>query len=152
MSDYITFEGQVVPIEWGDATYTILPLPAEVAAALERQNAKRVVGEINDHPVNLALTKAPVVDGTFLWAGKSLLDACGIEPGEIIEVRLKKTDPDAVDVDADIIDALRAAQVSDLWSALTPGKQRGHLHMINTAKRADTRQKRINKLIAELRT
>lgn len=152
MDDYITFEGRVVPMEWGDSIYTVLPLPAEVAAAFAAQNAKRVEGEINDHPVNLALTKAPVIADTFLWAGKTLLQACGIEPGDIIEVRLRKADPDHVDVPTEVTHALRAAGVTDAWTALTPGKQRGLLHQINTAKRAETRAKRIATLIAELQT
>ncbi len=44
---------------------------------------------MNDHPVNLALTRAPVVEGVFLWAGASLLDRTGIAPGQPVEVRLR---------------------------------------------------------------
>ena len=108
MSDYVSFEGAVEPLDWGKATYTILRLPTDVAEALEADGAKRVEGEINDHPVNLALTKAPVVEGLFLWAGKSLLSKVGIEPGEVIDVRLRKADPDDVDVPRDVLLAVRS--------------------------------------------
>ena len=151
MTDYIHFEGRVVPMEWGDSTYTILPLPEDVAEILRAIGAKRVEGEINDLPVNLALTKAPVFDGTFLWAGKTLLDDCGIEPGERIDVRLRKADPNFVETPEDVLLALRQNNASEDWFALTAGKQRGHLHQVNTAKRAETRQKRIAKLIDELK-
>jgi len=150
--DYIAFEGRVVPMEWGDSTYTILPIPEEVDAALRAQGAKRVEGEINDHPVNLALTKAPVIDTTFLWTGKSLLQACGITPGEVIDVRLRRAEPAQVEVPEDVALALRQKDLSSAWAALTPGKQRGHLHQIETAKRAETRAKRISKLMTDLRT
>lgn len=150
MDDYITFEGRVIPMEWGDSVYTVLPLPDKVCEALKAAGAKRVEGEINDHPVNLALTKAPVIDQTFLWAGKSLLEACDITPGEWIDVRLRKADPNFVETPDDVLLALRQAGATHLWTGLTPGKQRGHLHTITTAKRAETRSKRIAKLITDL--
>ncbi|MDX8350323.1 YdeI/OmpD-associated family protein [Cognatiyoonia sp. IB215446] len=149
MSDYHTFEGEVVPMPWGKSTYTVLPLPDEIAAALQSERAKRVEGEINDHPVNLALTKAPVLDQVFLWAGRSLLDEIGITPGERLEVRLRKAD-DSVDTPEDVMRALREADITATWEALTPGKKRGLLHQIKTAKRAETRAKRIAKLISDL--
>lgn len=152
MTDYINFEGKVVSIQWGDSTYTVLPLPDEVTAAFTAQGAKRVEGEFNDHPVNLALTKAPVIDQTFIWAGKSLLQACGITPGEQIDVRLRKADPNEVDLPADLTNAIRSAGLSDAWSALTPGKQRGLLYRVKTAKRAETRTKRIAELLKDLGT
>ncbi|SEW46294.1 protein of unknown function [Cognatiyoonia koreensis] len=150
MSNYISFIGKVVPMAWGDSTYTVLPLPDEVMQELGKQGAKRVEGEINDHPINLALTKAPVIDQTFLYAGKTLLKECDITPGEDVEVRLRKADPNDVETPADVAQALRAAGKTDLWNALTPGRQRGLLHQIQAAKRAETRKKRIAALIKEL--
>lgn len=150
MSDYVEFEGVVEPMEWGDATYTVLRLPPDVQAALEADGARRVEGEINDHPVNLALTKAPVIEGVFLWAGKSLLSEIGIEPGAPLEVRLRKAPVDHVETPEDVMAELRAADRSAAWEALTPGKRRGLLHQVNTAKRAETRKKRIAKLVMEL--
>jgi len=150
MSAYLSFEGRVEPMEWGKSVYTVLRVPPEIAETLAAEGAKRVEGEINEHPVNLALTKAPVIDGVFLWAGKTLLDEIGIEPGEVLDVRLRKADDTVVDVDDDILLALRQAAATDRWNALTPGKRRGLLHGIATAKRAETRAKRIAKMIADL--
>ena len=150
MNDYLEFEGRIVPMEWGKSVYTVLPIPTEIATTLEAEGAKRVEGEINDHPVNLALTKAPVIEGLFLWAGKSFLDEVGITPGEMLDVRLRKADESIVEIDDDIVLALRQAEATDRWAALTPGKQRGLLHGIKTAKRADTRIKRIAKMIEAL--
>jgi len=122
MTDWLTFEGRVIAMTWGDSTYTVLPLPDDVTAALERQGAKRVEGEINDHPVNRAL----------------------------IDVRLRKADPNIVETPDDVVLALRQADRTADWDALTAGKKRGMLHGITTAKRAETRQKRINALLEEL--
>jgi Bacteriocin-protection, YdeI or OmpD-Associated/Domain of unknown function (DUF1905) len=145
---YVTFEGRVEPIVWGRSTYTILRVPDDVVAVLA--GARRVEGEINDHPVNLALTRAPVVEGVFLWTGQSLLERVGIVPGEVLEVRLKPAPDDQVDVPDDVLAALRAAGVMAGWEALTPGRRRGMLHQVNTAKTAVTRAKRIAALVAGL--
>lgn len=150
MTDNTTFEGQVVPMEWGKSVYTVLPIPDDVAETLQAQGAKRVEGEINDHPVNLAIATSPAIDGFFLWAGKSLLDEIGIAPGDRFEVTLRKANADKVEMPDDVILALRQAERSDLWNALTPGKQRGLLHGINTAKRPETRIKRITKMVSDL--
>jgi uncharacterized protein YdeI (YjbR/CyaY-like superfamily) len=91
-----------------------------------------------------------VVDGVFLWAGSSLLDRIGIAPGEPVEVRLRPAPDDRVDLDPDVEAALRAGGVMEVWHAMTPGKRRGLLYQIATARTDVTRAKRIAKLVAEL--
>ena len=151
MSDWVVFEATVEPVEWGRATYTLLRLPEDAAEALLAQGAKRVEGEIDDHPVNLALSRAPVVEGVFLWAGASLLDRLGISPGEVLEVRLRPAPDDQVDTPEDVAVALRAAEMTAVWETLTAGKRRGMLYQIGTAKTAPTRAKRIDAMIQSLR-
>jgi hypothetical protein len=150
MSDYLAFTGRIETLDWGRAVYTILRLPEEVAAHLAAQDARRVEGEINEFPVNLAPARAPVLDETFLWTGKSLLDRIGLVPGDEVEVRLRKAPDDEVETPDDVAAALRAAGSTHLWDALTPGKRRGLLYQIGTAKTQATRDKRIAKLIGEL--
>ncbi|MEO1779695.1 MAG: YdeI/OmpD-associated family protein [Pseudomonadota bacterium] len=149
MTDWITFEARIEPMEWGKNTYTIVRLPDEATAALPA-GTKRIEGEFGDYPVNLALTKAPVIDGTFVYTGKTFLRDSGLTPGEVFDARIRPADPGDVETPDDVAAALRAAGRSADWAALTPGKQRGLLHLVNTAKRADTRAKRIAKLISEL--
>lgn len=146
--DWVTFEAQIEPMAWGRSTYTILRLPPEVATALHP--ARRVTGEIAEHPVNLALTRAPVIEDVFLWTGKTLLDRIGTRPGDWVEVRLRPAPDDGVDLDADVEAALREAELLDRWESLTPGRRRGLLYQISTAKTQPTRAKRIAKLLEEL--
>ena len=148
--DYETFTGRIVPMEWGKSTYTILPIPDEVSRALYAAGAKRVEGEIGDFPINLALTKAPVIDQVFVYTGKTFLRDSGIDPGDEVEVRMRPAPEQLVETPDDLALALRQAALTDRWDALTPGKQRGLIHTINTAKRAETRAKRIAKVLAEL--
>jgi hypothetical protein len=150
MSDYIEFTGRIETLDWGTSTYTFLRLPDEVAARFAAEGAQRVEGEINEFPVNLAPTRTPVTEETFLWTGKSLLDRIGLAPGDEVEVRLRKAADDDVEVPEDIAAALRAAGVSHLWDALTPGRRRGIIYQVGTAKRQEARDKRIAKLIGDL--
>ena len=78
-----------------------------------------------------------------------MLNEIGITPGEPLDVRLRKAD-DSVETPDDVALALRQADASHVWEGLTPGKRRGLLHPINTAKRAETRTKRIAKMIADI--
>ncbi|MEM6588740.1 MAG: YdeI/OmpD-associated family protein [Pseudomonadota bacterium] len=150
--DWISFEGRVVPMEWGKSVYTVLPLPDDVTDALLAQGAKRVDVEMNDCPFNMALTKAPVIDQVFIYTGKKVLAEAGIEPGELIDVRMRKADNDAVDVPNDLLLAIRQSGVMGAWEALTPGRQRGLVHTVTSAKREETRRGRVAKLIAELKS
>lgn len=147
-----TFIGRVETMEWGKSTYTVLPIPKKIAESLTSNGARRVEIELNDHPFNMALTKSPAFSGTFVYTGKTILLAAAISPGEEIEVRLRTADPDLVEVPDDVMLAIRAATASDAWSALTPGKQRSLLHTVNTARRSETRDKRIEQLILSLRS
>ena len=150
MGKWQTFIGRIEPMEWGESTYIVLPIPEDIAAALKAEAAKRVEIELNDHPFNMALTKSSVFTGTFVYAGKTILRTAAISPGEEVEVRLRKADPELVEVPEDVMLAIRAASASGDWLALTAGKQRGLLHHVNTAKRPETRLKRIVQLVHSL--
>ncbi|MGL4236533.1 YdeI/OmpD-associated family protein [Tabrizicola sp.] len=149
MTEWVTFQGRIQPITWGRSTYTIISLPEAAVAALG--GTRRVEGEIAEHPVNLALSRAAVIEGVFLWTGSSLLERIGIAPGDLVEVRLRPAPDDRVDLDPDFEAALHTAGVSAAWEGLTPGKRRGLLYQIATAKTEPTRRKRIAKLVEDLR-
>lgn len=150
MSDWIDFEARIEPMQWGETTYTVLPLPDDVADALARCKARRVDVELNDHPYNLAVTKSPALSSPFLYTGKRILKEIGAAPGEVLEIRLRPADENDVDIPSDVLKALKSGQKSAVWGALTPGKQRGLLHPITTAKRPETRASRIATLVASL--
>lgn len=130
MTGSVAFEGRVEPLTCGRATYTILQLP---------KDAVRELGPCRR------------IEGGFLWTRQSLLDRIGMPPGEAVEVRLRPSSDDRVDLDPEIETALRAGQVLDAWEGLAPGKRRGLLYQIATAKTLPTRQKRIARLVEDLR-
>ncbi|MEL6168346.1 MAG: hypothetical protein AAFR35_06620 [Pseudomonadota bacterium] len=59
MSDWVSFEGIIEPLAWSKATHSILRIPDNVAETSAHAGARRVEGKLADHPINLALTKAP---------------------------------------------------------------------------------------------
>jgi hypothetical protein len=121
-----------------------------VARVLQAAGTKRVEGKIAEHPGNLTLLRAPEVDGVFLWAGKSLLDRLGAKPGERPEVRRCAAPPGAVDTPEGVEPALRRAGKTDAWRRLTPGKKRGALCQIDTARTGATRIKCLATMIEGL--
>ena len=147
---YVSFEARIVPLRWGENTYTILPLPAAVMDALG--GARRVEGEIGEHPVNMGVARADpaVLEGPFLYTGKAFLAEAGIAPSETVEVRLRPADPDAVEMPEGLEAAIRAAGLTAAWEALTPGRRRALAHPVRAAKRAETRARRIAALISDL--
>lgn len=147
--NWLWFDGVIQPMEWGKNTYTVLRLPDSVTIALP-DGTKRIEGEFGDFPINLALTKAPVMDGVVVYTGKTFLRDSGLEVGKVFEARIRPVDPNMVDVPDDVLNAIRSAGKIESWAALTSGQQRSRLHLVNTAKRADTRVKRIQKLTSEL--
>ncbi len=132
----------------GEGGVHVLRLPPDVAAALA--GARRVEGEIAEHAVNLAISRARWLTASSCGRGNRCWNRVGIRPGEVVEVRLRPAPDDRVDVPDDVAAGLRAGGVTEAWEALTPGRRRGLLYKIDTAKTAPTRAKRIAALVAEL--
>jgi len=150
MSDRVCFQAAVEPLVWGRAAFALLRLLPEGARVMQAAGTKRVEGKIAEHPGNLTLLRAPEVDGVFLWAGKSLLDRLGAKPGERPEVRRRAAPPGAVDTPEGVEAALRRAGKTDAWQRLTPGKKRGALCQIDTARTGATRIKCLATMIEGL--
>jgi hypothetical protein len=145
---WTVFDSRIEALDWGGKTHTILRLPDEVVAALGP--AARVEAEIAEHPVNLAITRAAAVAGAFLWAGQSLLDRIGLAPGDRVTVRLRPAPDDHVETPEDLSAALLRAGALPAWEALGPGKRRGMIYLIDTARRPATRARRIDETVQGL--
>jgi hypothetical protein len=145
------FQAVIEPMPWGRATYTVIRIPAALAEEWSAAGVSRLCGTIDGVEVDLAITRAPVIDDAFLWAGKSLLRKVGATAGDVVDIELAPADPDEVTVPDDVAEALRDAGVEAAFAALTPGKRRGLLYRVDSAATAATRAKRIAALIDELR-
>ncbi len=150
MSDWTCFEGVIEAMPWGGAVYTVLRLPREVLDALDPPNPRRVEGEIAGRPVNLAVTRAPVIDDAFVHAGRDLLRRIGVEPGETVEARLRAAPEPRVETPDDLAEALRTAGRMAAWEALSADHRRTRVRYVETARTEVTRAKRIALAVAAM--
>lgn len=139
--------GFIEPLEWGRSRYTVIRMPDELVDAARAVGTRRVAGELEGIGVNLALTRAPVFDGTFVWAGSSLLRRLRLEVGDPVTGQLAPVDPDDVPVPPDLADALTTGGLRDAWDSLPPAARRRRLVPVDAAATAATRARRIQVLL-----
>jgi Domain of unknown function (DUF1905)/Bacteriocin-protection, YdeI or OmpD-Associated len=142
-----TFRSTVVPA--GNATGA--EVPAEVIGALGEGKRPKVAITINGHTWR---SRVASKGGRYL-VGISAANraAAGIDEGDEIEVTLElDTEPRGVDEPADLKVALDAAPtVRTAFERLPFGLRRKHVNDIEAAKSAQTRERRIERLVESLR-
>lgn len=150
LGDSHAFDAVLEPLVWGRSTYVVLRLPAAVVEAAAAAGTRRVAGTVDGVEVNLAVTRADVLDEPFLWAGAGLRRRLGAAPGDVVACRLAPVDPDHVPVPPDVREAVEAAGLGPAFDALRPAEQRRRLVPVEDAVRPDTRARRVADLVASL--
>lgn len=125
-------------------TWTFLVLPKNASAKLRTRSLTAVEGTINDYPFRATL--AP--DGQrshWLKVNKKMREGAGAEVGDVVTLEIMSAGKEAEPrVPADLRRALAAApQARALWSDITPVARRDWIHWITSAKRSETRARRI---------
>ena len=149
------FEASIEVLDWDGTRYTVIRLPAEVAAdlPLDAHPRLRVEGEIGDVPMVWTWNPAPAVlgDGWFCYLSRAKLIERELAPDTVTSVRFNVADQDGVDVPGELMLALAGnADAKTAWDGLTPGRQRGLCHRVDSAKRQATRDKRATTIVAAL--
>lgn len=127
-----------------NVAWAFLVLPKTASAKLPTRSMITVEGTINDHPFRATL--AP--DGQrshWLKVSKALRQAAGVDVGDEFELEIK---PSAKQLEprvpADLRKALNAEpQALEVWSNLTTVARRDWILWITSAKRPETRVRRI---------
>lgn len=131
--------------------YNVIFLPLNIAVDLPfaQHPQLRIEGEIADVPVKNALI--PAGDGRYyMIVSPETLKSAELALGQIVGVRFRIADQDAVDLPEDLARALNGAPASRHWAALTPGRRRGLAHFVATAKGDATRRRRIAAVLAAI--
>jgi hypothetical protein len=132
--------------------YTVVFLPDAIATTLPfKQHPRlRVRGEINDVPFEGAWI--PTGDGrNYLIVSPHTRKAADLSVGDTCHVRFGVDEQDRVSIPAALADLLkRDKALAKVWATLTPGKQRGYAHRVESAKAPATVTKRLDELRAEL--
>ena len=130
--------------------YFVVWLPPALHAALPLAgNPKlRVRGEIAEMPFTGAWQAWR--GGRYLMVPRKLLNEGELALGDEVEVRFAVADQEAVDLPPALATALREDGTKRAWHALTAGRRRALAHHVASAKRDETRERRIAEVLAAL--
>jgi len=138
-------------LELGGKTATGFRVPAEVVAALGTSKRPPVRVTINGHTYRNTVA---VYGGVFmLGVSAEHRAAAGVQAGDELDIDIElDTAPREVAVPADFAAALDAdADARRFFDGLSYSHKQRHVFAIEQAKTAETRQRRIDKAISDLR-
>jgi hypothetical protein len=132
-----------------DVNATGLPVPTEAVAALGSKKRPPVKVTLNGYTYRT--TVAAYGDLFMLPLSAEHRNAAGVQAGEQLAVTLElDTEPRTVDVPADLAAGLAEAGAAAAFDRLSYTQRKEHVRQVETAKAAETRQRRIEKIVASL--
>ncbi|MBL8213187.1 MAG: YdeI/OmpD-associated family protein [Bryobacterales bacterium] len=153
MSRYpYAFEGEIVHHNLGTLRYTVVFLPDKLAAQLpfNSQPRLRVRGLLGDVPFSGAWQ--PSRGRWYLMLSQRTLRSSGYAVGDHVPVSFEIDDQHRVDTPPVLLRAIQAdPDAQTFWDTLTAGKQRAMAHLVASAKTAETREARLERVMDALR-
>src|SRR5205814_3087150 len=132
-------------------SWTFLTLPKDASAKLPWRGMTTVEGTINGFPFRATLEP----DGQkshWLKVNRKMGEAAGADAGDVVTLEIAPSGEEPEPrVPADLRKALAAApKARALWSDITSIARRGWIHWIASAKRPETRARRVDNACAML--
>lgn len=128
---------------------TGIEVPAELVEALGAGKRPPVVVTVNGFEYRSTI--APMGGKFLIPFSSDKREATGLGGGDAIVVDLElDTAPRTVEPPDDLAAALDAAGARDAWERLAPSHKKAHVTAIEQAKAAETRQRRIDKAVAQI--
>ena len=128
---------------------TGIEVPAELIEALGAGKRPPVVVTVNGFEYRSTI--APMGGKFLIPFSSDKRAATGLGGGDAIVVDLElDTAPRTVEPPDDFATALDAAGARDAWERLAPSHKKAHVTAIEQAKAAETRQRRIDKAVAQI--
>ena len=129
------------------AAWAFLILPKAASAKLPTRSMTSVAGTINEHPFKATLEP----DGQrshWLKVSKRMLEGARAGVGDVVHLEIAPTDKQPEPrVPADLKKALAASpKAREVWSDITPIARRDWIQWIVSAKRDETRARRIDSM------
>ncbi|MGH1564304.1 YdeI/OmpD-associated family protein [Mumia sp. DW29H23] len=128
-----------------------LEVPPEIVASLDGGARPRVTVTINGHTWS---TRIAIMRGrNLIGLSNANRTAAGVSVGEQVEVEVARDDvPLTVEEPEDLATALAADPAAQAaYDRLTVSQKRQHVRVIEAAKKPDTRARRVQKAIDDLR-
>jgi hypothetical protein len=142
------FRAKLEPVPHG-GLYVVVP--AKVAELVGLKYGARVRGTVNGEPYRSSLMK---YSGVFhMGVHKAVAFAAGVRAGTRVDITIA---PDTKPLPTDVVPGdLRSAldrqeEASRNWERLSPATRRGYVKSVLEAKRAETRARRIAKIVETL--
>ncbi|MEZ4771001.1 MAG: YdeI/OmpD-associated family protein [Caldilineales bacterium] len=147
MAAKTTFTTTVTQAEGVNATG--LPVPAEAVAALGTKKRPPVKVTLNNYTYRT--TVAAYGDVFMVPLSAEHRAAAGVQAGDVVEVALElDTEPRTVEVPDDLAAALTEAGATEAFDRLSYTNRKEAVRQVETAKAPETRQRRIDKIVAGL--
>jgi hypothetical protein len=136
-------------LELNGKTATGVEVPAEVVDGLGSGKSPKVRVTINGYTYRSSV--APMGGRFLLGVSAEVRDNAGVAAGDQVDVDVTlDAEPRTVTVPADLADALDRTDARRTFDALSYSVQRGHVLAVEGAKTAETRQRRVDKVVAEV--
>ncbi len=152
MSDYpYNFDAKIVKYNFGKMFYSVVYGPKNVVSQIDFTKSKRlrIDGEINGIRIEAALM--PAKGKWYIMVSKKLQKLLGLALGDTVSVSFDIADQNAITVQLELQFALEANDAArEVWDAWTPGKRRGFCHRVDSAKMPESRERRVEEVIATL--
>lgn len=146
-----SFEAPLSTYDFGEFAYSVVYLPKSLLARLDFSKSKRlrIYGEINGVPKEAAIM--PAKGKWYIMVSKKLQKQCRLAQGDLVSVVFDIADPESVSVPRELQFALEANDAAmAAWNALTAGKRRGFCFRVSSAKRIETKERRVAEIVDSL--
>lgn len=141
----IQFEAELRrPASPKNATWSFLVLPAKASAKLPTRSMTSVTGTLDGEPFQATLE--PDGQGShWLKVDKALREGAGVAVGDTVSIEIAPmAEEPEPRVPTDLRNALAAnAAAKATWTDITPVARRDWIHWITSAKKEETRAKRV---------
>lgn len=137
--------------QFGRVSYVVAYLPKKLIRELplEENPRLRIDGEINGFRFDNALH--PSRGKWYVLIPKKTQQKLRIRLGSEVFIQFDIADQNAVEIPPELLHALNVnSRANEIWGKLTPGKRRGFAYRVNSAKRSETRQNRVDEVIEKL--
>ena len=126
-----------------------IEVPEDVVLGFGAGRRVPVTVRLNDY--SYASTIASMGGRFLVPVAKAVREAAGVAGGETHEVTLEHdTSSRRPELPDDLAAALEAAGLRDAFEALPPGRAKEHVRTVVEAKKAETRARRVEKVVADL--
>jgi hypothetical protein len=132
-----------------EGQFVFVPIPFHPPEVWGKKPRYHVAGTINNHPVRGCL--GVLRQDYFLRLGAAWIRDSGIQPGQQVRVRLAPEGPQEDNLAADIVQALsKDKTVLAFFEGLPTFYRKNYIRWIESAKREETRAKRVTEMMGLL--